>query len=232
MTLGRTMPIKGEYMNKELAEVIKLYATKSDVELNDYLLSKSKNNLIAILIDLITMYINDRNSSTLREFLTVSIAGYNHTERKIGYNGYKQNVYGQPLVCEAKPKNVRSDEKRKLNGGGNFTDYTHERFQRDLKENLNVLVSGFVDGKLIYILEFPFKYDSFVTKLRRQLNRRFPAGDITGQFLRSANFDYRDYIECEELKVVFCLSRSELEKYKNNIVKGFYEFLMKVAPND
>lgn len=143
-------------MNKELAEIIKIYATKSDRELNDYLLGKSKNNLIAVLIDLITMYINDKNSSTLREFITVTVAGYRHTEGKIGYNGYKQNVYGKPLMCEAKPKNVRSDGKRKLNGGGNFTDYTHERLERDIKENLHMLVSGFVDGKLIYILEFPF----------------------------------------------------------------------------
>ncbi len=70
-------------MNKELAEIIRIYATKSDRELNEYLLGKSKNNLIAVLIDLITMYINDKNSSTLREFLTVTIAGYTHTEGKI-----------------------------------------------------------------------------------------------------------------------------------------------------
>jgi len=88
-------------MNKELAEIIKMYATKSDRELNDYLLGKSKNNLIAD------------------------------------------------------------------------------------------------------ILEFPFKCGSFISKLEKQLNRRFPHGDITGQFLRSANFDYRDYIECKDLKVVF-----------------------------
>jgi len=219
-------------MNRELAEIIRIYATKSDRELSDYLLGKSKYNLIAILVDLITMYINDKNSSTLREFITVTLAGYTHTEGKIGYNGYKQNVYGKPLMCEAKPKNVRKDEKRKLNGGGNFTDYTYERLRRDLKENLYMLVSGFVDGRLIYILEFPFKCNSFVSKLRKQLNRRFPEGDISGQFLRSANFDYRDYIKCEDLKVVFCLPKSELNKYKNKIVKGFYEFLMEVALND
>jgi len=219
-------------MNKELAEIIKIYATKSDRELNDYLLGKSKNNLIAVLIDLITMYINDKNSSTLREFITVTVAGYHHTEGKIGYNGYKQNVYGKPLMCEAKPKNVRSDGTRKLNGGGNFTDYTHERLERDIKENLHMLVSGFVDGKLIYILEFPFKCSFFISKLEKQLNKRFPNGDITGQFLRSANFDYRDYIKCKDLKVVFCLPKKELIKYKDNIVKGFYEFLMEVAPND
>jgi hypothetical protein len=41
-------------MNKELTEVIKLYATKSHKDLNDYLLNKSKNTLIAILTDLLT----------------------------------------------------------------------------------------------------------------------------------------------------------------------------------
>ena len=219
-------------MNRELVEVIKIYATRSDKELNEYLLGKSKNNLIAVLIDLITMYINDKNSSTLREFLTVTIAGYNHTEGKIGYDGYKRNLYGEPLMCEAKPKNVRSDGKRKLNGGGNFTDYTHERLERDLKENLNMLSSGFVDGKLIYIIEFPFRYKPFVEKLKRQLNRRFPNGDVKGQFLRSANFDYRDFIKCDDLRVIFCVSKRELERYKNNIVRGFYNFLMEVAPDD
>jgi len=95
-------------MNKELAEVIKLYATKSHKDLNDYLLNKSKNTLIAILTDLLTMYINDKNSSTLREFITVSIAGYEHTESKVGYNGYEQSVYGESVMCEVKPQNVRS----------------------------------------------------------------------------------------------------------------------------
>lgn len=141
-------------MNIELAEVIKLYATINPIELNNYLLGKSKNTLIALLTDLLTIYMNDRNSSMLREFLTVTIAGYEHTEGKIGYNGYKQNSFisGKPVKCEAKPKNINTSEgvKRKLNGGGNFSDYTFERLERDLQENLNILVSGFVDGKLIY----------------------------------------------------------------------------------
>lgn len=216
-------------MNKELAEIIRIYATGTDKDLNEYLVGKSKNNLIATLTDLITMYINDKNSSTLREFITVTIAGYNHSESKIGYNGYKQNAYGKPIMCEAKPKNVRSGGKRKLNGGGNFTDYTHERLARELKKNLHMLVSGFVDGKLIYVMEFPFRCESFVKKLSQQLERRFPKGDVSGQFLRSANFDYRDYISCKEMKIIFLLPKSELEKYKQNIVKGFYEFLEKMA---
>jgi len=216
-------------MNRELSEIIKLYATASHKELNEYLLGKSKNNLIAVLVDLITMYINDKNSSTLREYITVVIAGYTHTEGKIGYNGYRHDAYGMPLMCEAKPKNVQSGGKQKLNGGGNFTDYTHERLKRDLQEELHMLVSGFVDGRLIYILEFPFKCESFVSKLRSQLLKRFPKGDLPGEFLRSAHFNYKDYINCKDLRVVFCLPRNELRKYKKKIVRGFYEFLEGVS---
>ena len=144
-------------MNKELGEAIRLYSIASDKELNEYLLGKSKNTLIAMLTDLTTMYINDKNSSTIREFLTVIIAGYRHTLRKIGYNGYKQSSIdsGKTIMCEAKPKNFDTEEIEKfkrgerktkpsrLNGGGNFTDYTNERLERDRKENLNMLVSGF-----------------------------------------------------------------------------------------
>ena len=218
-------------MNQELAYVIRLYSTGSHEELNRYLLGKSKDTLISTLLDLLTMYINDKNSSTLREFLTVTMAGYSHKEGKIGYNGFKQDAYlpGRTITCEAKPKNVdtHSQPLRKLNGGGNFTDYTFERLERDKSESgLNLLVSGFVDGKLIYILEFPFAFPGFVENLEKQLRDRFPGGeDINGQFLRAANFDYRDFVACPELKVVYLLGKDQLRAYQPYIVRGFYQFL-------
>ncbi len=95
-----------------------------------------------------------------------------------------------------------------------------------------MVVSGYVDGKLIYIIEFPFHCSAFVKKLKKQIRKRFPKGDVTGQFLRSANFDYRDYINCKETKIIFLLSKSELEKYKGNVVRDFYKFLLEVAPDD
>jgi len=230
-------------MNKELAEVIKLYAIGSHKEMNNYLLGKSKNDMIALLTDLITMYINDKNSSTLREFITVITAGYKHSERKIGYNGYKQSsiLGGKAIMCEAKPKNFDTEElekfkKRerktkptKLNGQGNFTDYTFQRLERNFEENLNMLISGFVNGKLIYIIEFPFGCETFTKKLRRQLEKRFPNGDISGEFLRSSNFDHRDYVNSEKIKIIFLLSKSELEKYASCINGKFYEFLWQTA---
>ncbi|WP_456465490.1 hypothetical protein [Persephonella sp.] len=46
-------------MNKELEEIIKIYATRPHKEFNQYLSDLSKNSLIAVLTDLLTLYIND-----------------------------------------------------------------------------------------------------------------------------------------------------------------------------
>lgn len=106
-------------MNQELANVIKIYSAGTHKELSNYLIGKSKDTLIGILVDLLTMYINDKNSSTIREFVTVTLAGYQHKEGKIGYNGFKQDTFipGKTIKCEAKPKNVDTNSKpfRKLN---------------------------------------------------------------------------------------------------------------------
>lgn len=91
-------------MNQDLIQIVIYYATKPHKELNELLLNKSKDNLISIVTDLLTAYINDKNSSSLREFVTVSIAGYQHNPNKLGYNGFRQNsaIGGKPIACEAK----------------------------------------------------------------------------------------------------------------------------------
>ncbi|MFN7065182.1 MAG: hypothetical protein ACK4OF_03410 [Aquificaceae bacterium] len=234
-------------MNRALAEVIELYTTKSQGELINYLIGCSKNNLIAMLVDLLTMYINDKNSSTLREFITVTLAGYVHERRKIGYNGYKHDTINpeHTIKCEAKPKNIntndfeeykqgkRSTKPQKLNGGGNFTDYTLERFEKDIRENINMLVSGFVDGRLIYIIEFPFNTPDFIKNLEIQIkkwqNKLRGSQNVSGQFLRSAYFDYRHYINSSKLRIVYLLPKKELRTYKEYISKGFYNFLVSKA---
>lgn len=231
-------------MNQELANVIKIYSTGTHNELSNYLVGKSKDTLIGILVDLLTMYINDKNSSTIREFITVTLAGYIHKEEKIGYNGFKQDTFipGKTIKCEAKPKNVDTEEfekyKRgerktnpaKLNGGGNFTDYTPARLERDRKEkNLNLLVSGFVDGRLIYIIEFPFISPDFIknleSKIKKWQRKLKGSKSIKGQFLRSADFDYKDFINSPGLKIVYLSNKSDLEKHQPYISHGFYKFL-------
>ena len=221
-------------MNKELYEVVKMYATKSHKELSALLLEKSKDQLIALLNSLVTIYINDKNSSLLREYITVSLAGYVPTNTKIGYNGFKQStqIGGKVIACEAKPQNLNTEDNskrknpRRLNGGGNFTDYTHKRFAKDRKENPNMLISGFVDGELIYVLEFPFSCPSFVKRLKIQLKKRFPNGDKSGEFLRSENFTFEHYKSCKELKVIY-LKKEKLEENEKQLTQKYYDFLFK-----
>lgn len=221
-------------MNNELYEIIKVYATKSHKDFSALLLDKSKDQLIALFSSLITIYINDKNSSLLREYVTVSLSGYAPTNTKIGYNGFKQStqIGGKTIACEAKPQNLNTEDNskrkspRRLNGGGNFTDYTHKRLAKDKKENPNMLISGFVDGELIYVLEFPFTCPSFVKRLKIQLKKRFPGGDKSGEFLRSANFTFEHYKNYKELKIVY-LKKEKLEQNKKQLTQKYYNFLFK-----
>ncbi len=99
-----------------------------------------------------------------------------------------------------------------------------------------MLVSGFIDGKLIYILEFPFTCSDFVENLKIQIKKwsaKLKGSKTTkGQFLRSATFDYRNFIKCPDLKIIFLLNKKELAKYRKYISNGFYEFLLKHAKNE
>lgn len=214
-------------MNQDLAQIVIYYATKPHKELNGLLLSKSKDNLISSFTDLLTAYINDKNSSSLREFITVVISGYQHNSQKLGYNGFKQNsaIGGGAIACEAKPKNIQTDSyeqrksKPKLNGEGGFNDYTIERLKKDAKENLNILSSGFIDGELQYILEFPF---SIVYK---QLKKQLPQKRIVGTYTRMATFNFSHYGNYSKIKIVY-LNKQAIEKNKKYFNNNFYLFLI------
>lgn len=175
----------------------------------------------------------------LENILPVSLAGYVPTNTKIGYNGFKRStqIGGQTIACEAKPQNINTGDnskrknKRRLNGGGNFTDYTHKRLAKDKRESPNMVVSGFVDGELIYVLEFPFNCPSFIKKLKNQLKKRFPNGDKSGEFLRSANFTFEHYKNCKELKIIY-LKKENLENNKTKLTKKYYDFLLNKINDD
>ncbi len=205
-------------MTEKLQELIKIYSIDTQFNFDNYLSNTSKD----ILISLLTIYINNKNSSTIREILTVTIAGYKHNTKKIGFNGYRQDVYNEPINCEAKPKNIKSDSSKKLDGGGNFTDYTWARFNKGKKSNLNMLVSGFIDGKIIFLLEFPFNSSSFLERLSSQLEKRFPNGDIKNEYLRSATFNFNHYSN-SKIKIVYITNN--LKNYETYLQKNLFKFL-------
>jgi len=217
-------------MNQDLLQLLQDYATQEHDQVHQNLLGKSKDNLIAMLTDLLTTYFNDLNSSTPREIVVAVVSGYLPNTEKIGYNGYRQNALtGLTEHCEIKPKNIRSDSTAKsppkLNGGGNFTDYTWARLERDEAENPAMLVAGFIDGRLIYVFEFSFNEPDFTQELERQLNRQFPDGDVAGRFLRSASFTFKHFEKAESLKVTFVIPRAELRQLKAHISRDVFSYL-------
>lgn len=217
-------------MNKDLLELIEDYTTKEHIEIIGNLLGKSRDNLVAMLLDLLTTYYNDLNSSTMRELVVAVLAGYQPNLEKLGYNGFRQNTLtGAVEHCEVKPRNVRSVTTRKLDGGGNFTDYSWQKFRRHQEENPSMLVSGFLDGRLIYIFEFSFNEQGFTSRLQEQLERRFPNGDITGEYLRSAAFAFKNYKDAASLKTIYTASRQEVTEAQPHMTKSVFEYLEKIA---
>lgn len=222
-------------MNETLAKILRTYSTQTHQTYAHELYGLPKDTVVALFIDLLTTYINDKNSSTIREFITVSIAGYTHNTNKIGFNGFKHTTSGKSIACEAKPKNIFSQDLtdylngtrktfHKLRGNGNFTDYTWARLAKDKAAHLHMLGSGFVDGKLLYLLEFPFKTPTFIQKLETQLHTMFPHGDESGKYLRSATFSYKDFIADNQTKLVY--HASDISNYQDYIVRDFYQTLV------
>lgn len=120
-------------------------------------------------------------------------------------------------------------KKNKLNGGGNFTDYTWERLDRDTEKNPAMLTAGFIDGKLVYIFRFPFNSESIVNRLKEQLKKRLPDGDQKGHYLRSASFDLRHYEDIPELSHPFIVERKQLQAYRSCMTSRLYDHLYQHA---
>ncbi len=219
-------------MNQDLLQLIKDYTRKKHTEVNVGLLGKSKDNLVSMLLDLLTMYYNDLNSSTIRELVVAILAGYQPNSEKLGYNGFRQNTLtGKVEHCEIKPRNVRSDStaknRRKLDGSGNFTDYSWQKFERHQKENPNMLVAGFLNAQLIHIFKFSFNEQVFTSRLQEQLENKFPTGDIEGIYLRSASFTFKHYKDALSLQTIYTASKQELIKAQPHITKNVFDYLEK-----
>lgn len=148
----------------------------------------------------------------------------------MGITVNKHDAIGKKAeYCEDKPKNVNTNDPspKKLNGGENFTDYTWARLAKNEKDNPTMLIAGFIDGRLIYIFRFPFESEGFVDRIKHQLKNKFPDGDRSGFFLRSASFGLNHYKDISNLDAEVFVNREELLEYKPHITKGLYHFIEK-----
>jgi len=165
-----------------------------------------------LLFQLISEIANDSNSSKLREDITKWLVGL---EASDGKHGYDDDFH--PI--EVKPKNFTG--KTKLNGGGQFTDFTWARDAKYSRDNVIMLISGFQYGKILFIVEF--KYESIRNKIRKHLERILPTGDLINRYVRSASFSYLDWAQTPF--TVKYLS-PYIMHHKYCITTGLYKLLM------
>lgn len=165
-----------------------------------------------VIFQLIAETANDANSSKLREDVTKWMVGLESSESKHGYDDDFSAI-------EVKPKNYTGHTK--LNGGGQFTDFTWKRDKKYAKDKVNMLVSGFCYGKLVFIVEFPYK--TIRNRIRKQLSRILPNGDKTNRYVRSASFSYLDWKD-SDFNIRFLSPK--MEDYKESMVSGLYNTLV------
>ena len=97
------------------------------------------------------MYMEDVNSSSLREIITILVAGYDPIPGKLGRDAIDRLTGASK---EAKPKSYTGTS---TNGSGCFNDYTRERYNKDIQENLDIVHSLFIGDRLAYVIEFKSK---------------------------------------------------------------------------
>jgi hypothetical protein len=174
------------------------------------------------------------------EIHTITTAGYVHNPAKFGFDGY-DDVTG--VFCEVKSssKIINKELIKKfiagkiaqrnefidnpIDGRGVFSLFTHEAFDNHLKNDVIMLVSAYINGVLMFIIEFPFKYKTFQDHVKRMLERTLPNGDKPGRS-KTISFAYTQYKDCREVRLVYLTGEENMKILKGSCTKHFYSFLM------
>jgi len=167
-------------------------------------------------------YLSDKNSSTLREGLSLEIAGYKKLNKKHGPDG--KHIFTNKLV-EVKPTfayfNEEKNKQQKLRGSGNFNDITYKKIH--LKKDWNVISSGFSEHSILYTVEFPFSQiekdlTEYVDK-KVIKNKKVKKGKQQGRF--TAPMSYLNWIDASDLYI----HHIDLKNLDDFLVKNFAKLL-------
>jgi hypothetical protein len=195
-------------MNKDVLNLIVSY---SKGELSKETIIETHGEM---LMNLLELYLNDSNSSTLREAVTCNVVGLEHTGKKKGYDSKLTKE-------EVKPRNVQTGGKKTLDGWGNYSDLTHRRHNKYINDEVTIHISGFVDGLLMYILKI--KYEDLSQYFQVMLDRDLPDGDQKNKYVRTAYFTYNNIKDMPSLEVEFV--RNNINEFETFFQKDFYSYL-------
>tara|TARA_B100000965_G_C19596024_1_gene760305 strand:+ start:1920 stop:2705 length:786 start_codon:yes stop_codon:yes gene_type:complete len=182
-------------------------------------------------VRLIQNTMNDSNSSTLREQVTIDLlSDWSEIPGKHFYDSFKDDG----RFGEVKPVNSGD-----LNGGGGITDFaSHNNMDRLIKDRhlweqnkLDMIVSGFVTGRIQYILEFPYSYKVWSEELIKYSFDRFEK--VTKRQLkktRTYGFTYNLYKECPDVKVRWI--NPNIDDYSERFSQPFLKYLKSINTSD
>lgn len=147
-----------------------------------------------LLLELLDIYMNDKNSSTMRELITVLLAGYESIPGKLGRDALDTRTNKEK---ECKPKNYNGTSAQR--GAGCFNDYTRKRFQQDLTDSLDIVGSLFVNNQCAFVVEY--NIDAIKDKLEQQVHEKCEVK--SNAYVRSASWAYDSYINHDSFKIHF-----------------------------
>jgi hypothetical protein len=198
---------------------IKLKFSLGDVTSISELSEELKTNL---LLEILNEMSCDKNSSSFREGVTLGVLGKKQSVTKLGYDSDEEPI-------EVKPKNISSNSNKRFDGSGNFSDFTWARHKKYASDNVKMLVSGFLDGKVLFVISFNYNSPEFVKEVERHLIKHLPDGDITSRYVRSVKFNYKHFMKSDSLKIEYLVP--ELSKFESKFTKPFYSSIIKHESN-
>lgn len=210
--------------------------------LNNYSLHSTLTTLETTQLD-----INQKKSERLAskdtdwpELHTTTMAGFIHNPQRFGFDGFDDV---RKMYCEVKSssKIINKELLRKfvsgqlsqrnqfvgnpIDGRGIFSLFTHDAYFRYSTENVQMLISAYVNGVLMFIIEFPFSHPTFDRHIKRMLGEPRTDGDKHPR-AKTISFGYSQYKDCKYAKLLYLTTDENLKVLKGTCSKHFYSYLM------
>lgn len=176
------------------------------------------------------------------EIHTCITSGYVHLPAKLGFDGYDES---RQIYCEVKSssKVINKDLIAKFHAGqitqrnefidnpidgrGVFSQFTHDAHERYSLNNVQMLISAYINGVLMFIIEFPFLYDPFKDHLKRMLEKSLPNGDKPGRS-KTISFTYTQYKDCKDARLLYLTPEDNHQILKGACTRNFYSYLQRI----
>lgn len=163
--------------------------------------------------ELIMGWLTDKNSSTVREEITLYIANCTKFDSKHGPDGI-HNISKKLVECKPQYAYLKPTGKyNKLTGGNCYNDITYDKIEES--KDYDVYFSGFAEDKLVCIVKFPFAH---IQKLIQQkLDNKIKSAKIKLKQNKtpprcSVRFSWKDWINCTELQIIY-LNTNKINMY-------------------